>query len=444
MARFKFSLLIALLLTAISVGAAQAGDKYITVGWAAWDPANALMELSKDFTKETGIEVRGEFIPWPSFQERVFTELNSKGDNFDILIGDSQWIGAGATYGHYVELTDFFKKSGIDLAKDFAAGPVYSYSTWPKGSKKYWALPCEGDAVGWTYRKDWFAKPELRKEFKKKYGYELGIPKDWVQLKQIAQFFQGRVIDGQKVYGAAIYSKRAGDGITMGVTSALYPWGVLYENPKKPYDLDGYFNSKDAVDALNFYKDFFDTATPSGWGDAYMQEDLDAYTTGQVAMAMNFFAFFPGISKDPRVGKVTGYFANPPMKTKGATLGGQGMSLVSYSKKQEMAKKFLKWFAREDVQKKWWALGGYSCHKAVLDDPNFEKTAPYAKGFKESMLIVKDFWQEPTYAELLDAAQREFHKFLVAGDISAQQALDNIVKEWKQVFEDDGKYDKKK
>jgi len=23
-----------------------------------------------------------------------------------------------------------------------------------------------GDAVAWTYRKDWFAKPELQKEFK--------------------------------------------------------------------------------------------------------------------------------------------------------------------------------------------------------------------------------------------------------------------------------------
>ena len=28
----------------------------LTLGWAAWDPANALVELSKEFTAETGIE----------------------------------------------------------------------------------------------------------------------------------------------------------------------------------------------------------------------------------------------------------------------------------------------------------------------------------------------------------------------------------------------------
>jgi multiple sugar transport system substrate-binding protein len=28
-----------------------------------------------------------------------------------------------------------------------------------------------------------------------------------------------------------------------------------------------------------------------------------------------------------------------------------------------------------DVQKKWWSMGGYSCHKAVLEDPNFVNTA---------------------------------------------------------------------
>ena len=47
--------------TAVS-SAAQAED--LTLCWAAWDPANALVELSKDFTAETGIEMKFEFVPW--------------------------------------------------------------------------------------------------------------------------------------------------------------------------------------------------------------------------------------------------------------------------------------------------------------------------------------------------------------------------------------------
>ena len=92
-----FSKLVALAACSlISFSSLSAAERYITLGWAAWDPANALVELSKDFTKETGIEMRYEFVPWPNFADRMLNELNSGGKTFDVLIGDSQWIGAGA------------------------------------------------------------------------------------------------------------------------------------------------------------------------------------------------------------------------------------------------------------------------------------------------------------------------------------------------------------
>ena len=87
---------------------ANSNAKSITLGWAAWDPANALQELTKEFTAETGIEVNFEFVPWPNFADRMLNELNNKGKTFDLLIGDSQWFGSGAVYGHYVKLNDFF------------------------------------------------------------------------------------------------------------------------------------------------------------------------------------------------------------------------------------------------------------------------------------------------------------------------------------------------
>jgi len=174
-----------------------AKEKFITLGWAAWDPANALVELSKDFTQKTGIEVKFEFVPWTNFADRMLNELNQGGKTFDVLIGDSQWIGGGAVYGHYVKLNDFFEKEGIDM-NDFLAPTVYGYSTWPKGTPNYYALPAFGDANAWVYRKDWFEKPELRKAFEKKHGYELAAPKTWTQLMDIAKFFQGRVVDGKK------------------------------------------------------------------------------------------------------------------------------------------------------------------------------------------------------------------------------------------------------
>jgi len=45
-------------LTAFANGPAAAQSKQLTLCWAAWDPANALVELGKDFTKGTGIEMK--------------------------------------------------------------------------------------------------------------------------------------------------------------------------------------------------------------------------------------------------------------------------------------------------------------------------------------------------------------------------------------------------
>ncbi len=418
---------------------AQAEDQELTLCWAAWDPANALAELSRDFTAETGIKMKFEFVPWTNFADRFLNELNSGGKLCDLMIGDSQWIGGSATYGHYVELTDYFKNNGISM-DDFLPATVYAYSTWPKGAPHYWALPAMGDALGWVYRKDWFSRPELKEEFKKKYGYELAPPKDWDQLYDIGKFFQGREIDGKKVYGMAIYSERGSEGITMGVTAAMYAWGMRYENPDKAYDMKGFVNSPEAIEALEFYKKLYDDCTPPGHSDAYMVANLDAYKSGQVAMQMNWFAFFPGIAKDEDVGgERSGFFVNPPQKVPASTLGGQGISVVKYSDKKDLALKYIQWFANPEVQKKWWKLGGYSCHKAVLEDPNFAQTAPYAADFLLAMSNVKDFWQEPTYAELLLSMQKRVHDYVVAGKGTAKEAMDKLVDDWQQVFMDDGK-----
>ncbi|MEE2621397.1 MAG: extracellular solute-binding protein [Pseudomonadota bacterium] len=410
----------------------------ITLGWAAWDPANALVELSKDFTAQTGIEVNFEFVPWPNFADRMLNELNNKGKTFDLLIGDSQWIGGGATYGHYVKLNDFFDKEGISM-NDFSDATVYAYSTWPKGSENYYALPAMGDALAWAYRKDWFDRPELNSEFKAKHGYDLGVPKNWDELYDMCTFFQGREIDGQVRYGAAINTERGSEGITMGVTAAMYAWGMEYENPNKPYDMEGYFNAPNVVEALEFYRKMYEDCAPPGHSDAYMVANLDAYKSGQVAFQMNWYAFWPGVSKEDADGRVTGFFANPSQKVSAATLGGQGISVVNYSDKKDLALQYIKWFAQPDVQQKWWDLGGYSCHKDVLGSPDFVNSAVYAQGFLDSMGIVKDFWQEPTFVELMLPMQEHVHDYVVNGKGSAQEALDKIIEEWVEVFEADGK-----
>lgn len=435
------------LMVTAAVGAVLAGGlssaalaEDLTLCWAAWDPANALIELSKDFEAQSGNKMSFEFVPWPNFADRMLNELNSGGKLCDLLIGDSQWIGGAAENGQYLKLNDFFDANGISMA-DFIPATVVGYAEWPKNTPNYYALPAFGDVVGWTYRKDWFERPEIQAEFQAKYGRPLGVPATLEELRDIGQFFQGREIDGKTVYGAAIYTERGSEGITMGVTNALYNYGFLYENPDKPYDLEGFVNSPGAVAGLEFYKSLYDSVTPPGSSNWYMGEDIDAYKSGQVALQMNFAFVWPGVEADANVGGgKSGYFANPAGPAgQFAQLGGQGISVVANSDHQQAALDYIKWFAQPDVQAQWWKLGGYSALNAVVQDPGFVSSQPYAQTFLDSMAIVKDFWAEPAYADLLLAMQERMHNYVVAGQGTAKDALDGVVQDWTDIFKDEGK-----
>ncbi len=121
-----------------------------------------------------------------------------------------------------------------------------------------------------------------------------------------------------------------------------------------------------------------------------------------------------------------------------AQLGGQGISGVANSEVKDAALKYIKWFAKPAIQQKWWDVGGASAMRSVVEAPDFAVSQPYAQTFLDSMAIVKDFRAEPSYASLLLPMQAGVHNYVVAGNGTAKEAFDGLVKDWDEVFEDDG------
>ncbi len=423
--------------TAIAFAAGQATAQELTIFWAEWDPANYLQELVNEYTAETGVTVTVETTPWPDFQTKAFTEFNAHGDSYDMVVGDSQWLGAGSTQGHYVDLTDFFNKH--NLSEVMAPATVTYYAEYPKGAGKYWAIPLEGDAVGWAYRKDWFEDPKEKEAFKAKYGYDLDVPQTYDQMRDIAEFFYR---PDEKKYGIAIYTDNSYDAMAMGVESAIFSYGGELGD-YSTYKVEGVTNSKEAAAGLAMYKDLY-KFTPPNWGKTFFQEDNQAITEGLAAMSMNFFAFFPALVNEATnpYAKATGFFANPagPGGQRFAALGGQGISVVSYSKNQEEAMKFLEWFIKDDTQKKWAELGGYTCSQAVLKSDEFQNATPYNKAFYDTMFMVKDFWATPEYAEILDQFNQNIYPYVVGGEGNAQSVLDKTAAEWEDTFKKYNRY----
>lgn len=410
----------------------------ITIFWAEWDPANYLQELCNIYTEETGVVVNVETTPWGDFQTKTFNELAAHGDAYDIVVGDSQWLGRGATQGHYVELTDWIKEHNVD--KTFSKTTIIGYAEYPKGSGRYWAVPLEGDACGWSYRKDLFEDPKEKAAFKQKYGYELDVPETWFQLRDIAEFFYR---PDQNFYGVAIYTQKDYDAITMGVENVLWAWGAELGD-YRTYRVKGILNSPEGIEALEFYGELYKFCPPD-WGNAFFMDNNQAIAEGLVAMSMNYYAFFPALV-NPEMNKYAdkmGFFAMPKgPKGRWAALGGQGASIITYSKKQDLAFDWLEWFVKPETQEKWAELGGYTCHLATLKSEKFLNATPYNRSFMETMQMVKDFWAVPEYAELLEVCQREFHEFVVARSKTAKEALDTIAEEWEAIFEKAGYYKK--
>ena len=417
---------------AIALSANAASSQELTIFWAEWDPANYLQELVNEYESETGVKVTVETTPWQDFQTKAFTEFNAKGSAYDMIVGDSQWLGAASEAGHYVDLTEFFNTH--NLGQIMAPATVKYYAEYPGNSGKYWAVPAEGDAVGWSYRKDWFEDPAEMAAA----GNDLAVPETWDQLLDIAEFFHR---PDQNRYGVAIYTDNSYDGLIMGVENAIFSYGGNLGD-YETYQVDGILNSPESVAGLEAYRKLYGF-TPPGWSKTFFVENNQAITEGLAAMSMNYFAFFPALvnpATNPNA-SVTGFFANPkgPKGDQFAALGGQGISIVSYSKNQEESFKFLEWFIREDVQKRWAELGGYTAHAATLESAEFRNATPYNEAFFQTMFMVKDFWAVPEYAELLTAANQRIYPYIVGGEGTAKEVLDALTADWTETFKKYGR-----
>ncbi len=114
--------------------------------------------------------------------------------------------------------------------------------------------------------------------------------------------------------------------------------------------------------------------------------------------------------------------------------------MISYvsPERQQASLDFVKWFAQEDVQAKWAELGGYTCNTNVLQSDAFLKANPYNPAFATTMTFVNDFFNIPPYAQLLEVSQREFSKFVVEGQGTAQETMDTMAAEFDKILKAEG------
>jgi len=389
----------------------------ITILWAEWAPADALAELGRIYQAETGVPVKVVKKSWDgAFSDAAFSEFRNRDDNYDIIIGDSQWMGLGVLGGHYLELTDWIKEN-IDT-KDMEPAALKWYCEYPKQSQRYYAVPCESDALAWAYRKDLFEAPAHRAAFRaylerhKVEPFPLEPPATWERLRWIARYFKDSV---PGMAGLVMPTSRRYDMATMSFEPIMWSFGGEFgDYATNRVTID----SPNTAEALRFFTDLLKSSSPGGRNMSYSEVSAE-FIAGRAAMAGNFLAFFPAIANpgdNPDFHDKVGFFNSPAHidatgKTRrAAALGGQGMSINAHvsPERRERAKAFLKWFSTAETQAIWAAKGGFTANRTVLASESFRKAAPYNPLFSEAFQLMRDFWSVPEYDEMMKTCQREF------------------------------------
>jgi multiple sugar transport system substrate-binding protein len=434
-------MILSMVLGVFATACAPAAKKPVelTVFWHSGGLGDYLVDIAKEYTKETGVVVRGDFVPYgPQWHDKAAANFAAHSSSMDLVVFDSQSMSEFASGGHVQLLNDYLAKSTKIKATDFVDQALKMYAEFPEGSGNIYAIPVNQDSMGLAYRKDLFEDPTEKTNFQAKYGYALAPPTTYKQLRDIAEFFTR---PDKNLYGIATYGSRDYDAVTSPFDGVLWSFGGdLWDS--KTFKAEGQINSPAANAACQYYVDLFKYGPPgmSGW---FYDEVNNAFHNGLTAMSINWYYFFHS-DVDPK--------SNPKYADKVAftvlpgetgpdgkfrqfqSVGGQGMSISKYSNNKDEAFKFLEWFMNKENQWKWVKVGAQTGRKDVLNDPAYTTATIFNDSFPKAMSTVKDYWHLTEYPQLLDVEQK-YMNLAVSGSMDCKTALDNTAKEQQPILD---------
>jgi multiple sugar transport system substrate-binding protein len=126
--------------------------------------------------------------------------------------------------------------------------------------------------------------------------------------------------------------------------------------------MKGFINGAGAVKGLSCLQGAVRLLHAAGHSNAYMSEDLGLVQVGPGGDADELHRLLPGHLEGPAGRRREDrLLPDPQGHVQHAQLGGQGISVVKYSDKKDMALEYMKWFAQPAIQQKWWDGGGFTC-----------------------------------------------------------------------------------
>ncbi|NPV54266.1 MAG: sugar ABC transporter substrate-binding protein [Firmicutes bacterium] len=427
-------------LMAISVNAGASG-KVLHILTLNWPQATIEQKLADQyFTPKTGIKVVVEALPYAFCEQKAKQELAGKSPYYDIINYDSQWLGGyvAAQGLERLDTKEYLQAPGCPVSVDtFIPEVCLRLMTYPNNEEQLfvkkdyeaakkapvYGLPWSLNAQILFYRKDLIPTP----------------PKTWYEYKELAKKFN----DPPRMYGTTFSASRTADFISMDYFPMMWSWGgSLWDEDE--WKAEGVVNSKQNIESLEFFASFYKEGLAAPDTPNYqMDEKLNALTQGKVALCEEW-NLVGGLMDNPAISKVVGKigFAPLPAGPKGrvAMYGCQGMGINRYSKNKKEAWQYMLWFVSKETQQRLLSIPEASFFSSRKDMMEANRASnPWNRAFADSIPYVRDFWNIPPYAELLDTIQKELN-LVYSGRASAKEALDHAAKILDSIYDSNRQY----
>lgn len=454
------------------IGAAKCdGVKLVAATQTGPQIASPMENLWKDWGAKTGGTVEVQTFPFGDLFEKIRAGFVSGASPFDIIVYASDWAGDIMGAGYVLEVPQKYQDA---MGYQYLI-PSYRDRILSWGGKVF-GTPYDGDAHNVYLRKDLLTDPKNMADFKAKYGYDLPVPiKTWDQYHDIAEFFNGKDINGTTIYGAGTAFQRKGQSYWTYLGIAA-PYAKAPDDPAYFFDPDTMeprINNPGFVKALDFYTSLVKVGPPDvlNWQVGDIRNNFPA---GKLALAIDWGDVGP-LAADPKSSVVTAGWsaqAHPGVnsyydsKTKAwvdkynqapfLAFGGWVGGVSATTKNAECAFDFLAYMGNYNTSAKLVVTGGSGVNPHFYSDMNNLK--PWTdSGMSEAqaneyLAAVRDTINSPNAVvdlritgapEYFDALDTQLAR-AVAGEVTSQVALDEVAKQWNAITDRLGRDQQKK
>jgi multiple sugar transport system substrate-binding protein len=425
------------------------------LGIAGWSPSTLGVSMATEFFKPYANENLGydvnftfEEAPFEALFPKAATSLQTGSAEYNIIISDSQWLGALAEPGWIVQLNDIIA-ANPDLNIEFEPAAQIAYRVYPDGSDQLWGFPQEADTIALYVRQDLMTDQAERDAYMAANDGE-DLPQtydDWLEVdidryERIAAHFTR---PDENLYGTALQWSKVYDFLT------CYAYPFMFSNGGDVWDpetgqVEGILDSQINADGLARCKSFLQYAPP-GAINFGIAEEIDAFTAGTLATVQQWSAVSPdmlnqavgepaGTVRDPDrpitpdnvlVVPPPGFIQEDGSLNRVYTLGGQPWVINAFNNAEQMqvAIDFMKWWYLPETQLEFARRGGNPADVATLNSEGFEDIQPHFRAYKYMIQDnrSRDFWHDPNYSEMLLVQQEAWSAYMADVVTDPMQAL---------------------